>query len=232
MNPIVKKPFPARLRALIFDLDGTLADTEGLYRRFWLEAARAFGYPMEERHALAIRAMAPEHAKALLRREVDPAFDYDGVRAYRRRIMAEWMRTHPVREKAGASELLREARRRGLRLAVATATPKERALGELASAGLPQDFDFMACGGMVERGKPAPDLFLLALSGLGVPAEEAVGVEDSPSGIRAVRAAGLYAVLVPDQDEPDAETVSYADAVLPSLRALRTMLFPDGEARG
>lgn len=73
------------IRGVVFDLDGTLLDTEKLYRRFWVEAARQMGYPMEDRHALMIRSMAAEKAERLLRREVCAEFDYHAVRALRPR---------------------------------------------------------------------------------------------------------------------------------------------------
>ena len=66
------------LQGVVFDLDGTLLDTEKLYRRFWVEAARQMGYPMEDRHALMVRSMAAERAEPLLRREVCKDFDYHG----------------------------------------------------------------------------------------------------------------------------------------------------------
>ena len=72
------------LQGVVFDLDGTLLDTEKLYRRFWVEAARQMGYPMEDRHALMVRSMAAERAEPLLRREVCGDFDYHAVRALRR----------------------------------------------------------------------------------------------------------------------------------------------------
>lgn len=70
------------IRGVVFDLDGTLLDTEKLYRRFWVEAARRMGYPMEDRHALMIRSMAADMAEPLLKREVCPAFDYHAVRRF------------------------------------------------------------------------------------------------------------------------------------------------------
>ena len=79
------------IRGVVFDLDGTLLDTEKLYRRFWVEAARRMGYPMEDRHALMIRSMAADMAEPLLKREVCPAFDYHAVRALRRQIMEDYI---------------------------------------------------------------------------------------------------------------------------------------------
>ena len=98
------------LQGVVFDLDGTLLDTEKLYRRFWVEAARQMGYPMEDRHALMVRSMAAERAEPLLRREVCKDFDYHAVRALRRQIMEAYIDENGVEAKAG---LLPEGRQSG-----------------------------------------------------------------------------------------------------------------------
>ena len=96
------------LQGVVFDLDGTLLDTEKLYRRFWVEAARQMGYPMEDRHALMVRSMAAERAEPLLRREVCEDFDYHAVRALRRQIMEAYIDENGVEAKAGLLPMLRE----------------------------------------------------------------------------------------------------------------------------
>ena len=89
------------LQGVVFDLDGTLLDTEKLYRRFWVEAARQMGYPMEDRHALMVRSMAAERAEPLLRREVCEDFDYHAVRALRRQIMEAYITRTAWRPRRG-----------------------------------------------------------------------------------------------------------------------------------
>lgn len=208
------------IRSIVFDLDGTLLDTEKLYKRFWVEAARQLGYPMREEHALMIRSMAAMYAEPLLRREVCPEFDYQRVRARRREMMEAFIDRNGVEAKRGMLQLLSALKARGLRIGLATATPPERARKYLRMVGALEYFDVVVCASMVERGKPAPDIYTLAVERLGVSPCEAVAVEDAPSGIRAAHAAGLIPVMIPDQDEPDEQTRSMCAAVLNELSAV------------
>ena len=214
----------APVRGVIFDMDGTLLDTEKLYLRFWLEAANRMGYPMKEEHALAIRATAASVAEPMLKRLVCPAFDYHGVRALRRRIMEEYVDIHGIDPKPGMIETLCAIRERGLRIGLATATPEPRARKYLRMVGAEQYFDAVTCADMVEHGKPAPDIYLLACARTGVRPSEALAVEDAPSGIRSAHAAGMRAVLIPDRDVPGEEITALCHAVMPDLPSVLSLM--------
>lgn len=212
------------IKGVVFDMDGTLLDTEKLYRRFWVEAARQMGYPMEDRHALMIRSMAAVYAEPLLKREVCPEFDYHGVRALRRKIMEEFIDEHGVDPKPGLIETLEAIKAKGQRIGLATATPEHRARKYLRMANAEAYFDAVTCADMVKRGKPQPDIYLLACERTGVAPLEAIAVEDAPTGIRAAHAAGCRAVMVPDQDQPDEEIRALCHAVVPSLADVVALL--------
>lgn len=211
------------IRAVIFDLDGTLLDTEKLYQRFWLEAAHRLGYPMRPEHALAIRATAAVYAEPMLKRLVCPEFDYHAVRALRRELMEAYVDAHGIDPKPGMRELLEAISRRGLRIGLATATDEPRARKYLRMADAERYFDAVTCASMVNRGKPAPDIYLLAARRAGVSPSKAMAVEDAPSGIRSAHDAGLFTVMVPEA-EPDEETRALCGAVVPTLSGVAALL--------
>ena len=212
-----------RFEGVIFDMDGTLLDTEKLYQRFWLEAAHRLGYPMQMEDALAIRAMAAVYAEPLLKQRVCPEFDYHAVRALRRELMEAYVDQHGIDPKPGMLETLQAIKARGLRIGLATATAEPRARKYLRMVGAEQFFDAITCASMVSRGKPEPDIYLLACERTGIPAQAAMAVEDAPTGVASAHAAGLYTVMIPE-GEVDEATRLLCDAIVPSLCDLLPML--------
>lgn len=210
----------ASIKYLIFDMDGTLVDTEKLYNRFWVEAARHFGYPMEPRHALMLRSLTPTLAEPLMKREVCEDFDFYGVREYRRKIMEVYVDEHGLTPKPYMEESLERLHSAGFRIALATATPEWRARKYLERLGVLGFFDAIATADMVAHGKPAPDIYLLAMEKLGCMPGEALAVEDSPTGIKSAYASGAYTAMIPDLDQPDEETGHMCNLILGTLRDL------------
>ncbi|MDP4004208.1 HAD-IA family hydrolase [Methylobacterium sp. NEAU K] len=190
------------LRALIFDVDGTLAETEDLHRQAFNRAFAELGLPWrwdaalyadlltvmggKERLAHYIDTRHPGEAAAL--HALAPEIHARKTVAYGDLVAAGGLPLRP-----GIARLIGEARGAGLRLAVATTTSRPN-VDRLVAANFPasdRPFDVIAAGDEAERKKPAPDVFLLALDRLGVPASEAVAFEDSAAGIASARAAGL-----------------------------------------
>ncbi|MBP5489737.1 MAG: HAD family phosphatase [Lachnospiraceae bacterium] len=192
-------------KAVIFDLDGTLIDTERLYRKYWPEALRHFGYVLSDERALMLRSLGRPFAPKQFREWFGEDFDYAEVRAYRKQIIEAHIKEHGVDAKPGARETLLALRELGITVAIATATDPERTERYLKLAGLDGLVETIISATMVAQGKPAADIYLYACSTLGLEPSECIAVEDAPNGVRSAFSAGCKVVMIPDQTEPDEE---------------------------
>ena len=214
-----------KIKGVISDMDGVILDSEKLYVRFWCEAGQFYGFPFERKHALGIRSMARPFAIERLQGWFGDSFDYDTVRNKRIELMNAYVEKHGIEAKPDAEKLLSYLKEKGIAVALATATPKDRAEEYLRRVGLLQYFDEVVSARMVKNGKPAPDIYLFAAEKLGLKPEECMALEDSQNGIRSANAAGCKTVMVPDLDGPTGEIMPLlnyvADGLWDVLRILR-----------
>ena len=213
------------IKAVIFDMDGTLIDTEKYYRICWPKAMAHFGYEMTDEQALTMRSLgqpyAPEHLKEMFQ---DPDLDYPAIRAYRKEIMEEYLKKNGIEIKKGAIELLTFLKEKNIQRAIATATDTRRAERYLKEIGLYEYFDQIICATMVTHGKPAPDIYEFACERLGLQPKECMAVEDSPNGVESAYRAGCQVVMVPDQTRPDHELEKKLLACVDSLDEIEKLL--------
>ena len=205
-------------------MDGVILDSEKLYVRFWCEAGRFYGFPMEEKHALSIRSMARPLASEKLRGIFGSSFDYDVVRSKRVELMDKYVEANGIELKDGAEDLLVYLKENGYRIALATATPPDRAEKYLRAHDLYKYFDVTVSASMVSLGKPAPDIYLLAAEMLGLSAQSCLALEDSPNGIRSASSAGCVTVMVPDLDLPNDDILTLLHSVANGLCDVKRIL--------
>lgn len=194
------------MRALIFDVDGTLAETEGAHLDAFNEAFAGAGLPWRWSEAEYTRLLTTTGGKERIARYVreaggDPAdfpiqaLHRDKTVRYTGRIARGGIALRP-----GVAELIAEAQALGLGLAIATTTSPENVealIRATLGAGMTEIFPVVAAGDMVGAKKPAPDVYLLALERLGVAAADCVAFEDSRNGLLAAKAAGIFTVVTP-----------------------------------
>jgi len=194
------------IKAVIFDMDGLMIDTEKLLVKYWLEAAHDYGYDLSREHILGIRSLAAKYAVPKLQAEIGADFDYNKVRTLRIQLMNQHIQKYGLEEKPGLGELLDYLKEHHYPVAVATATDLERTKRYLGSLDRLKYFDQIVCASMVANGKPAPDIYLEAAARLRIDPSDCMALEDSPNGILSAYRAGMYPVMVPDLSQPDEDT--------------------------
>ena len=207
---------PDRFRAVVFDMDGLLLETELLWHEAETELFARHGaeFTWDDKMAVigtSFDFTADYFAERLaMPRDQGPALVDEMAELMRERLRRQ------VAGRPGAVELVERLRGR-TRLGLASNSPRSLVDVALDTARIADAFDAIVTSDDVERSKPAPDLYLLACERLGVPPSDALALEDSASGIAAAKAAGLTCIAVPQFAETD---VSAADRVIDSLEDL------------
>ncbi len=192
-----------KIKAVLFDMDGTLIDTEKYYQKVWPEALAHFGYEMTPEQPLELRSLGRPYAVEKFKEWYGEDFDYWKVRDYRKKRIEDIIEKKGIQLKRGCNEILQWLRENNIFVSLVTANDKERAERYLKKMGAYEYFDAVVCADMVEKGKPAPDIYEYACNTLNVLPENTIAVEDSPNGIKSAYGAGCNAVMVPDLTEPD-----------------------------
>ena len=187
----------AALRGVLFDMDGLIFDTERLGREGWLYAGGQLGLDIPDQVIAAMRGTGVDRCRALFNEAV-PGGMYDEAHEIRLEYAQRWIDAHGVPVKPGLRELLGYLRREGIPAVLATSTPRERAELWLEMAEVRAYFAASVCGAEAVRPKPAPDIFLAAAAAIPADPAQCVMLEDSPNGLRAAKAAGCRAIVVPD----------------------------------
>jgi HAD superfamily hydrolase (TIGR01509 family) len=212
------------IRALLFDFDGTLVDTESICHRSWEQTYRDHGVELAwDRWAAGIGTLEGFDELAHLEELVGAPVDRDAVSEEHRARALELVAVEPLRP--GVAEYLDEAHARGLKTAIVSSSGRTWIDPILERLGRDRWDTFAVAAGDVTRAKPAPTLYLEALAELGVEPHEAIAFEDSLNGVAAARAAGVFVVAVPNattarlEVEGDVTLASFEDHSLTELLA-------------
>lgn len=205
------------VKAVIFDMDGVLLDTEMICLRSWKELAREFGIlGLEDVFRQCIGTTHGEIRKIVCR-EIGEDFNFDFFEQRAGERFQEIARTEGIALKKGVRELLAYLKEKKIRIALASSTRMQAVHRELDHAKILDYFEILVTGDMVTRSKPDPEIYQKACEKLGILPNQAYAIEDSYHGVRSAVSCGLKTIMVPDLLEASDEMRNLAHVILPDL---------------
>ena len=215
--------FPHPIRAVVFDMDGLLVDTEALIRDLMVKAALARGAHLPFEVFMRMVGLPDQASNAVARAHFGDDFPLDELEA-EVSAGARAACEVGVALKAGVVELLDHLDAAKIPRAICTSSSHAAVQRTLGPSGIIPRFNAIVAAGDYLRGKPNPDPFLTAAGRLGVAARDCLALEDSHNGVRAAHAAGMMTVMVPDLLEPTDEMREKCQAIAQSLHHVREMI--------
>lgn len=211
-------------KAVVFDMDGVIFDSERAVMQCWKEVASRHNIPDIGKAILACTGTTMVRTREIMLNLYGADFPYDEYARESSAIFHSRYDGGRLPMKPGVKELLTFLKEHDKKIALASSTRQQVVTDELRDAGIIEYFDRIICGDMVSRSKPAPDIFLKACEELNISPSDSYAIEDSYNGIRAAHAGGLHPIMVPDLLPADEEMQSLAEIVLPSLTSVMEYL--------
>jgi len=205
------------IKAALFDLDGTLIDTEKYYIQCWKEASKLCGFEIEMDKVYMLRSCEYELGTELFYKWFNNKDAYRIVRTKRKELMNELLRSEKIEAKKGVKEVVDFFNKEGISVAVVTASAVDVADKYMKQAGIRDYFDTIISAKDVKRGKPFPYVYEFAAGYLGLKPSECIAFEDSPNGMKSAHDAGCHTVFIPDATPFDDTVSEYTDETYETL---------------
>lgn len=215
--PITSQLWAEPIEAVVFDMDGTLIDSEAVFRVALFNACADLGFEMTPAMHLRILGGTADNTRRVLADAFGPAFPFSHFYDQCTLHIKTELGRKPMSVKRGAQDLLHFLDHSGIAMAVATSSRRMHASDHLGAAGLLPFFRTLVTRDDVTNPKPHPEPYLTAAERLGIDPARCIAIEDSPTGVRAATAAGMRTILVPDMQNPPDEITALCAMVLDDL---------------
>lgn len=206
------------IKAIIFDVDGVIFDTERMSARYWVATMSKYGYEMTEDTYKKVMGRNFEGIVSGLQEIYNnPEIDFRTIALEKRESMVEELDKNRIPVLPGVYQLLDFLKENEYKIGIATSTRKERAKERLIKEDIFKYVDSDMYGDEVKNSKPSPEIFLKVAEKLNLKPSQCLVIEDSPSGLKAARDGGFISVNVVDFKEPDEEMKKNTDFVFNDL---------------
>ena len=193
------------MRAVVFDMDGLMFDTERVCVQAWDYAGDKMGIGKAGFMVLKTLGMNAVRTKEMWKREFGDKYDSEALRKYSKEFMTAYYKENTLPVKKGLHVLLEYLKEEGYKMAVASSSRYTEIRENLRDAGVTDFFMAVVGGDRISRSKPEPDIYLKACELLGEKPADCYALEDSRNGLLAAHRAGCIPLMVPDLWEPDEE---------------------------
>ena len=205
------------LKAIVFDMDGVLFDTETLCLRSWEKVAKK--HNLGDVYGLCIASIGVSRKKSeeIFKNAFSPDFPFEEIRNEVSALCHSEIAEKGLPMKSGVKEILRFCKDNAIKIGLATSTRIETVISHLKRAEIFEFFDEIVCGDEVTNSKPSPEIYIKACEKLSVEPKFALAIEDSYNGVISSSGAGLRCIMVPDVLPPNEETRKLAFKIIKDL---------------
>ena len=211
-------------KAVIFDMDGVIFDTEKVYLDIWTEVFEKYGYKMTKELYVTVMGTGRKNVIKTFLENFGDDLPIEKMYEEKDNQLFYRIENQGISLKEGVKELFSMLKEKDYKIALATSAKKERVEKQIKDKWLKESFDAIVCGDDVEKGKPSPDIFLKAAKEIDVEPENCFVVEDSPAGIKAAFSGGMKGIHVEDLKVADEEILKYCQKNFKNLQEIKKYL--------
>lgn len=211
-------------KAVIFDMDGVIFDTEKVYLDIWIEVFEKYGYKMTKELYVNVMGTGRKNVIKTFLENFGDDLPIEKMYEEKDNQLFYIIENQGIPLKKGVKELFSMLKEKNYKIALATSAKRDRVEKQIKDKWLKESFDAIVCGDDVEKGKPSPDIFLKAAKKIDVEPENCFVVEDSPAGIKAAFSGGMKGIHVEDLKVADEEILKYCQKNFKNLQEIKKYL--------